>query len=393
DAVVIGAGATGLFTALDLSLRGAKVVVIDRGGILNGTSGRMHGLLHSGARYVTNDQVSAKECISENIILSRIAHHSIFDTGGLFVSLKDDDSFVETFVKGLRDAKIPYSEVDVKRALELEPNLNKEITHSISVPDKVVDPFKLFSGVAYLARQNGVKFLLYDRVIGISGSKVMTEKGDVNAKVVVNAAGPWASKVSAMHSKESEVIEEMSTIGAMLVFDRKLNSMVINRMRPPSDGDIVVPYYERSILGTTAQVVEDPDNVKVEDEDVQYIIEEGSAMLPKLSGLKPTRYYYSVRPLLKGTGARSASRDYRIFDEGDMVTIIGGKLTTSRLMAETVVDKVSEKLGIESKCSTAVMEIPDAISLYSLSNTIGDEIYGPGYSLFRIEEYLQNDTA
>ncbi len=388
EVAVIGAGATGLFTALDLSLRGVRVAVIDRGGLLSGTSGSMHGLLHSGARYVTNDMESARQCIAENQTLSIIAPHSIFDTGGLFVSLKgDDDAFIDFFLKGLAEAGINYREIE--DPFRLEPNLNRDVEYAIWVPDKVVDPFRLFGGVAYLANKNGAKFLLHSEVKGISGSRVITEKGTINAKLLVNAAGPWASKISQMHSSESQVIELMPTIGLMLVFGEKLNEMVINRLRPPSDGDIVVPFYGRSILGTTAQVVEDPDKVEVEEEDIQYLIEEGSAMLPRLAQLRPLRHYYSVRPLLKGTSARTATRDFEIFDEGDMVTIVGGKLTTSRLMGEKTADLVSEKLGISGPSSTAKTEIPDALSLYSLKNTIGDEVYGQGYALARLEEVLQ----
>ena len=390
DVAIIGAGATGLFTALDLSLRGINVTVIDRGGLISGTSGRMHGLLHSGARYVSNDIASAKQCIEENGILSRIAPHAVFDTKGLFVAVKgDDESFIDIFVKGLDEVGIPYSEIN--NAKELEPNLSKDVEYAVQVPDKVVDPFKLFAGVAYSAKQNGARFLLYDPVKKISGSKIITEKGEVDSKLIINAAGPWAPSISAMHSKESKVVELMPTIGVMLVYDKRLNSMVLNRLRPPSDGDILVPYYGTSILGTTAQIVEDPDNVEIEDEDIQYLIEEGSAMVPVLSELKPKRYYYSVRPLLRGSSARSATRDFEIYDEGDMLTIIGGKLTTSRLMAERLSDLASEKLGNRSKSRTANTPIPDALSLYELKNTIGDEIYGNGYALSRLEEVLQND--
>ena len=70
----------GLFTALDLSLRGFKVLLLERGSVGSGTSGRMHGLLYSGARYVVTDPRTAVECIEENRIMARIASHAIEDT-------------------------------------------------------------------------------------------------------------------------------------------------------------------------------------------------------------------------------------------------------------------------------------------------------------------------
>jgi glycerol-3-phosphate dehydrogenase len=80
DVVVVGGGVNGLFTALDLSLRGFKVLLLERGSVGSGTSGRMHGLLHSGARYVVTDPRAAVECIEENRIMARIAPHAIEDT-------------------------------------------------------------------------------------------------------------------------------------------------------------------------------------------------------------------------------------------------------------------------------------------------------------------------
>ncbi len=119
DVAVIGGGINGLFTALDMSLRGGlKVVLLERGGSIGGgTSGRMHGLLHSGARYVVTDPKAAIECAEENRIIARIAPHAVDDTGGYFVAItKDDLDFQEEFISGLRRANIDYREVDARDA-------------------------------------------------------------------------------------------------------------------------------------------------------------------------------------------------------------------------------------------------------------------------------------
>jgi glycerol-3-phosphate dehydrogenase len=82
DVVVVGGGAVGAFATLDLTLRGVKTVLLERRYVCSGTSGRSHGMLHSGARYVASDERAARECISENTILSRIAPHCVRDVGG-----------------------------------------------------------------------------------------------------------------------------------------------------------------------------------------------------------------------------------------------------------------------------------------------------------------------
>src|SRR5262245_24270130 len=100
DVLVIGGGATGAGVMFDLASRGLRVVLAEQNDIATGTSGRYHGLLHSGARYVVRDSVSARECIEENRLLRRIAPHVIENTGGLFVALPGDPpDYVAPFLK------------------------------------------------------------------------------------------------------------------------------------------------------------------------------------------------------------------------------------------------------------------------------------------------------
>jgi glycerol-3-phosphate dehydrogenase len=89
--IIIGAGYTGVATAHDLALRGFDVTVIERGPIASGTSGRTHGLLHSGGRYCVKDQEAAIECIEENVILRRIVPQVFEPDDGLFVALDESD--------------------------------------------------------------------------------------------------------------------------------------------------------------------------------------------------------------------------------------------------------------------------------------------------------------
>ena len=116
--VIIGAGFTGVATAHDLALRGFDVTVIDRGDICNGTSGRTHGLLHSGGRYAVKDQESAIECIDENIILRKIVPRAIEPNGGLFIAVDEGDlQYGETFIAGCEACHIPLEELTPQQAL------------------------------------------------------------------------------------------------------------------------------------------------------------------------------------------------------------------------------------------------------------------------------------
>jgi glycerol-3-phosphate dehydrogenase len=349
----------GLFTALDLSLRGFKVLLLERGSVGSGTSGRMHGLLHSGARYVVTDPRAAVECIEENRIMARIAPHAIEDTGGYFVAIdKDDLDFQEEFISGLRRANIDFRIVDVGEALREEPNLNPEVKAVVEVPDKVVFARDLLFGVAISAYREGALIAQNMEVVGfeLNGDKIASIKVKdgytndvrrVESDVVVNAAGPWAGHVASL---AGVAVDVMPTMGVMVVYQRRLTKRVINRMRKPSDGDILVPYGSTSIMGTTAAIIEDPDSVSISDEDVEFLTSEGSQMVPLLAKINVIRAYASVRPLIKipGVDTREATRDFMVIKHekpSNMVTVIGGKFTTGRLVGERLSDEVAKMLG------------------------------------------------
>ena len=109
DLVVIGGGATGAGVARDAAMRGFRTVLVERADIAQGTSGRFHGLLHSGARYVVSDPRSALECAEESAILRRIQAEAIEDTGGYFVQFAGDDpDYGDRWVEGARGIGLPF---------------------------------------------------------------------------------------------------------------------------------------------------------------------------------------------------------------------------------------------------------------------------------------------
>ncbi len=142
--LVIGGGATGAGTAYDLAARGLRVILAEQNDWCTGTSGRYHGLLHSGGRYAVRDPESARECLLENSIVRAIAPHCIEDTGGMFVALPEDPAdYVAPFVKGCADAKIPIEDLSIVEALRRAPALNPKTVRAFSVPDAACDSFDL----------------------------------------------------------------------------------------------------------------------------------------------------------------------------------------------------------------------------------------------------------
>ena len=105
---VIGGGSTGAVVLRDLAMRGIDAILVEKGDLASGTTGRSHGLLHSGGRYCVNDLAAAIECVEEGRILRRIAKTTVEDTGGYFVSVSDEDAAWEpALVRGRPLAGIP----------------------------------------------------------------------------------------------------------------------------------------------------------------------------------------------------------------------------------------------------------------------------------------------
>src|ERR1700735_4784134 len=118
EVLVIGGGATGVGVAWDAALRGLDVVLVDRQDLAEGTSGRFHGLLHSGGRYAVKDPRAAEECIGENRILRRVAADCLEDTGGLFVTTPfDDPAYADRFKAGCDATGGACEEISASEAL------------------------------------------------------------------------------------------------------------------------------------------------------------------------------------------------------------------------------------------------------------------------------------
>ena len=160
DVIVIGGGATGAGTARDCALRGLKVLLVERFDFTHGATGRNHGLLHSGARYAVTDGESAKECIEENMILRRIASGCVEETGGLFITLPEDDlAYQKIFIDACRAAGIRAEAIAPDLARRLEPSVNPDLIGAVKVPDGSIDPFCLTMANVTDAKLHGADIL------------------------------------------------------------------------------------------------------------------------------------------------------------------------------------------------------------------------------------------
>jgi glycerol-3-phosphate dehydrogenase len=351
-------------------LRGVGCLLVERRDICAGASGANHGLLHSGARYVRSDPVAAVECREEGALLKSLARHCIEETGGLFAAVAgDDEAHIADFPQMCAACGIACREIGVDEARELEPLLSERLIAAFLVEDAAVDPFHLALDNLSEAMENGCRVRLHTQVTGFEreGGRIRRtrlehtvtgETAVVEAAVVVNAAGAWARNVAALAAIEVDLLYSK---GSLLITDQRLTQRVINRLRPASDADILVPGGTVSILGTTSIRLENLDQIRPTVAESDAIVNAAAAMVPALETARYIRAYAGVRPLV-GAGVRDSdrgmSRGFALLDhaaEGveNFVSIIGGKLTTYRRMAEKTADLVCRRLGLDRPGVTA----------------------------------------
>ncbi len=378
EVLIVGGGVTGSGVMRDLALRGIHCLLIDRRDLDAGASGGNHGLLHSGGRYASADARTAAQCRSEGAILKRVAAECVDDCGGLFAAVEGDDlGFVERFPDHCAEAGIDCRALTPTQARELEPALSERLVAAFALPDATVDPFRItlenvnhaqrLTDSVYLPHTAVEAFEIKDGVIAsvLCRNTRTAGKRLIVVKQVVNAAGAWAGDVARLAGCSD--VQLRHSKGTLIISNSRVTRRVVSRLRPPGDGDILVPGGTVSILGTTSDDVDDPNDTRPTIDEVERNLNEGMALVPGLRDARFIRAFSGVRPLLLTEGAsaggRGVSRGFTLFDHEDQglanfATVAGGKLTTFRLMAQRTGDLVARRLGNDRPCTTATEPLP-----------------------------------
>jgi glycerol-3-phosphate dehydrogenase len=399
--LVIGGGSTGTGIARDLAMRGLDVTLVEQGNLTHGTTGRMHGLLHSGGRYAVADQASATECIEENRVLRDIASHCVEMTGGLFVKRPEDtEEYFQRKLEGCAECDIPTEVLSAEEARAQEPYLASDIDKAISVPDGAIDPFRLCVANAVSAENHGARIETHAEVTDllveageVVGAEVEHSDGpgkrshhapgtveEIEADYVVNATGAWAGRIGEMAGLDIEV---RPSKGVMTIMNVRQVDTVVNRCKPKGNADIVVPHETTCILGTTDEEVGDPEEYPEEQWEVDLMIDELSKLVPALQEARTIRSFWGVRPLYEPPGSGTTdsediTRDFFLLDHEErdglpgMSSIVGGKFTTYRMMAEDISDHVCAELGVSATCRTADVPLPGSKNYRVLEDAMDD---------------------
>ena len=296
--------------------------------------------------------------------------HCLEETGGFFVvTPADDESYAERFVQGCHDTRVPVNEISVGEMLRREPLLNPRISRVFEVRDGSANSFLATHSNAEDAKQHGAQVLTYHVVksLAVADGQVTGavcedmrsgEDVHIHASYVVNCAGAWAGKIAGMAGVKVTVVPGK---GTMIAMNHRMINTVVNRCKLPADGDIIVPIRTVAVIGTTDVHVPDPDVYGIEPHEVALMLEEGEQLVPGISRARVLRAWAGVRPLYKDQDVkddRDISRTYKLLDHEardgvkGLISIVGGKWTTYRLMAAEATDAVAAKLGVTAACRT-----------------------------------------
>jgi glycerol-3-phosphate dehydrogenase len=416
DVIIIGGGATGLGIALDAVLRGYKTLLLEQSDFAAGTSSRSTKLVHGGVRYMAQgDLLLVIEALKERGLILRNAPHltgnqefiipiySVWDAILYTVGLK----FYDLLAGRLSLGKSYF--IRKKTTLERLPLLKQEgLIGGVVYHDGQFDDSRLAISIAKAAVKKGAIILNYFRVINLiknengkitgAEAKDLLSGTEYNLKsgLVINATGVFADTIHRMDDPSSQPTLRPSQ-GVHIVIDKSFlqgNSAIM--IPKTDDGRVLfaIPWYGKVVVGTTDTPL---NNISMEpkalEEEIRFILSNAGKYLTK----PPLRedvlsIYAGLRPLAASRGNKSStkgvSRRHRItLSPSGLLTIIGGKWTTYRCMAEETIDKAL-RAGMLNKreCVTKNFSLADG-DFKDGSDRM--KIYGDGAN--EIRKMISND--
>ena len=360
DVIIIGAGINGAGIARDAAMRGLKVLLIDKGEPGCATTSASTRLIHGGLRYLEHFEFSlVRESLREREILLRIAPDLVRPLAITIPIYKQSKRGRLTIRAGMVlydllswGKSLPRHRMFSRaETLERWSGLNPEglVGSALYYDAQVEFPERLVLANVESARVFGAEVLTHTRVTGLTVTGV--EFGDrlAEASVVINAAGPWIDQVLERAPVKSPKLIGGTKGSHLIVAPFPGASANAIYLEARSDGRpiFIIPWNKLYLIGTTDVRFEgDPDEVRCEDWEIDYLLSETNLALPgaHLTRDSILQTYSGVRPL----PYQSSTRRHFIREHPqlpNLLSIVGGKLTTYRSLSEECVDLIFRKLG------------------------------------------------
>jgi len=395
DVIVIGGGITGACILWDATLRGMKSLLVDKNDYASGTSQATSKLIHGGLRYLKNFEIGlVRESLRERRNLARISPHALY-TMGFQIPLYDLKNKVMMKLGMVLYNQLSYDRNQMIHLDNLIPeyrfhNREETIYEIPEIPRENLKGSYLYYDYANLnperyttefifsARSQGAIARNYTEVLNIKKTSSGTynvelkdnltgEVAILETKALVNSAGPWADMIESMTFAGMET-KLVRSKGIHIITRKICKDTTVVLKKKNGTHLFVIPWRNKTIIGTTDTVYTDsPDALRITKKDIEELLEEvnyayGSIQLK----LEDVDFYYGgLRPLVEqeGKSTYNASRKLEIMDHAQegfpgFYSALGGKYTTSRLLAEKLVDKIADFLPTKfSACKTETTPI------------------------------------
>jgi glycerol-3-phosphate dehydrogenase len=388
DLLIIGGGINGAGIARDAALRGLTVALFEREDWGAGTTGHSTRMIHGGVRYLLYDVPTTRHSSEDAGRIRRIAPHLTWRIPFLW-PLYPGNPFMreatEAFLSaydphaarkgGLRHARLSAAE-----ARALEPGLAPDVMGAVTLDEWGCDVFRLAAVNALDAREAGAAVHAHTEVVEllfsgrtVRGARVRDRidgsERDVEARLVVNAGGPWADRVAGMADVQ---VAMRPGKGVHVTFERRIGNFGLILEGKDGRTMFLVPHGAETIVGTTDDdYYGDPSHVDLEitSDEVAYVIEAAARALPQARRWRPLRAWAGVRNTLFEWGVDSddLSRRHEILDHesrdgvAGLISVVGGKLAAFRQQSEDAVDAALAKLGrAPVPCTTGTRPLPGA---------------------------------
>ena len=402
DLLVIGGGCNGVGIARDAALRGLTVALVEKDDLGGGATGNSSGMIHGGAKYLLNDVGVTRLCCLDSGCIQRIAPHLLFRIP-FIVPIARSRPFakvflelVETFFSAYDKFQplkngLPHLRLDARELHQAVPGLVEEMAGAVVFDEWGIDPHRLAAANAVSAAEAGAEILLGQRVEGLlqtatgrvfgalvrDGATGMLQ--EITARVVVNAAGAWASRVAAMAGQR---IRLRPAKGVHLIFGRRMTNHAVVATAIDGREIFLMPHGQTTWIGTTDDdYFGDPDDLEVTPDEVEYLLGGIAEILPRVRELPLLDTMAGVRPTLFkwGSNEDKLSRHHEVIDHGltgasGLVSVVGGKLATYRILAKETVDLICRRIGMAVPCRSHREPLPGAeegLSLGYLAEAFG----------------------
>ena len=373
DLIVVGGGINGAAIAHLAAKRGMKVALLEKGDFASGTSSKSTKLIHGGIRYLENFEVDlVYESLRERYLQLKVAPHLVKPLPFVIPVYEGDKRplwmmqlgvFMYECLAGLFRVG-QRKNLSREEVLKLEPGIEpKGLKGGVLYYDAQMDDARLCLENVLMAAQYGahvanyvkaVSFLKENgRVVGVKAHDMLGIKEfEVRAKRVICAVGPWTNdllRLDMPHAKK----KVRTTKGIHIVLKGEVSKHAV-LIGSQSDRRIffLIPWMGNSLIGTTdTDYVAGADDVKVEPEDLEYLIRESKRVFPGLdfSPDKILATFAGLRPLIrKGGSPRKVSRKHLFYEApSGVLFVVGGKYTTYRKVAADCVSKIRKIYGKE----------------------------------------------